>query len=206
MSTKERILDAARELLNKTGIDNVSARTICAELKISPGNFTYYYSNKNQVIADLYSMMRSEIQEAKTSTSGRILNITTYLRTHQQLFLIQDKYKFFYLNLFEILTGDPNLKEKYLATTKTERKMAIGMLKTYSQYGIFRKGLRDDDFERLVNVGQILNNAWLVDAEILYKGNQRKKMVYYMGICCGLLQPYLTEKSAVAYQEFFESI
>jgi hypothetical protein len=65
--------------------------------------------------------------------------------------------------------------------------MAVEMLKMYSRQGIFKKGIADEEYERLVNVGQVLNNAWLMDAEILYEGSQKKKMAYYMNICCGLL-------------------
>jgi hypothetical protein len=89
---------------------------------------------------------------------------------------------------------------------KAERKMAVEMLKMYSRQGIFKKGIVDEEYERLVNVGQVLNNAWLIDAEILYKGNQKKKMAYYMNICCGLLEPYLSEQSASEYRDFFKNL
>lgn len=206
MSTKEKILEAAREQLNRVGLDTVSARTICAELNISPGNFTYYYSNKNEVIADLYKSMRLEMETVVLPMADSELKILTYLQIHQQLFLIQEKYKFFYLNLFEILTGDPDLKYEYLSAVKAERKMAIDMLKLYSRQGVFKKGMQDEEYERLVNVGQVLNNAWLIDAEILYKGNQKRKMAYYMNICCGLLEPYLAEQSTLQYRAFFKNL
>ena len=206
MSTKEKILEAARELLNRVGLDTVSARTICAELNISPGNFTYYYSNKNEVISDLYKSMRLEMESVLAPMAKSELNILTYLQIHEQLFLIQEKYKFFYLNLFEILTGDPDLKAEYLSAVKAERKMAVEMLKMYSRQGIFKKGMVDEEYERLVNVGQVLNNAWLIDAEILYKGNQKKKKAYYMNICCGLLEPYLSEQSTSEYRDFFKNL
>jgi AcrR family transcriptional regulator len=206
MSTKEKILEAARELLNRVGLDTVSARTICAELNISPGNFTYYYSNKNEVISDLYKSMRLEMESVLLLMAKSDLNILTYLQIHEQLFLIQEKYKFFYLNLFEILTGDPDLKAEYLSAVKAERKMAVEMLKMYSRQGIFKKGISDEEYERLVNVGQVLNNAWLIDAEILYKGNLKKKMGYYMNICCGLLEPYLSEQSTSEYRGFFKNL
>ena len=206
MSTKEKILEAARELLNRVGLDTVSARTICAELNISPGNFTYYYSNKKEVISDLYKSMRLEMESVLLPMAKSDLNILTYLQIHEQLFLIQEKYKFFYLNLFDILTGDPDLKAEYLSSVKAERKMAVEMLKMYSRQGIFKKGMVDEEYERLGNVGQVLNNAWLIDAEILYKGNQKKKMAYYMNICCGLLEPYLSEQSTSEYRDFFKNL
>src|SRR3990170_1737651 len=187
MNTKERILEAARELFNKVGIDNVSARTICSELNISPGNFTYYYSNKNEIIADLYQHMTIESRLILDSMAGNDLSILTYLEAHRQMFLIQETYKFFYLNLFEILTNNQELKQRYISQSKQERKMAKELLQLYSAKGILKKGLTDAQCERLIAVGQILNNSWPVDAEILYKGNQKKKFRHYMSICCDCL-------------------
>ncbi|MFZ6014115.1 MAG: TetR/AcrR family transcriptional regulator [Bacteroidota bacterium] len=203
MTTQEKILEAARVLLNSVGIDNVSARTISAELNISPGNFTYYYTNKNQVIADLYKQMKLESQSVLASLTGNEIGILTYLEAHKRLFLIQEKYKFFYLNMFEILTNNPEVKERYLNESKSDRKMARELLKVYVDKGILKRGIGEEQFERLINVGQILNNSWLVDAEVLYKGNQKKKLSYYMSICCGLLEPFLTEDALKQYHRFF---
>jgi AcrR family transcriptional regulator len=206
MTTHKKILEAARVLLNSVGIDRVSTRTISAELNISPGNFTYYYTNKDQVIADLYRQMKSESQSVLASMAGNEISILTYLEAHRQLFLVQDKYKFFYLNLFEILANNPGVKERYLSEAKAERKMAHEFLSVYVNKGILKRGIAEEQLERLVNVGQILNNLWVVDAEVLYKGNQKKKLAYYMSICCGLLEPYLSDKAAKEYGQFFSKL
>jgi len=84
--------------------------------------------------------------------------------------------------------------------------MAKDLLKLYSAKGILKKGITGGQCERLIAVGHILNNSWPVDAEILYKGNQKKKLRYYMSICCGLLEPYLTEKAAREYDQFFSNL
>jgi AcrR family transcriptional regulator len=203
MNTKERILETGRDLFNKIGVDNVSARTICTELHISPGNFTYYYSNKNDIIADLYQQMIIESQLALASMSVSDISIRVYLEAHREMFLIQEKYKFFYLNLFEILTNNSELKQRYIEQSKQEQKMAKDLLQLYSAKGILKKGITDNQCERMIAVGQILDKSWPVDAEILYKGNQKKKLRHYMIICCGLLEPYLSEKAAREYEQFF---
>jgi AcrR family transcriptional regulator len=206
MTTQERILEAARGQFNKVGVDNVSARTICAELGISPGNFTYYYSNKNEIIADLFKKMTAENYTVFVSMSEKEASILTYLEAHNQMFLIQEKYKFFYLNLFEILTNNPEVKANYLNQAKAELKMAREMLHLYVDKGILITGIKDEQFERMVNEGRILNNSWLVDAELLYKSNQKRKLHYYMGICCGLIEPYLTSNASKDYKEFFKNL
>jgi AcrR family transcriptional regulator len=206
MTTKEKILDTSRILFNKVGIDNVSARAICEELNISPGNFSYHYPNKNKIISDLFQSMVAENYSVFESMAANDVSITAYLDGHKQLFMIQEKYKFFYLNLFEILTHNGDIREIYQRNAKAERKMATELLHLFSNKGVLKKGIKEEHYERLINVGRILTNSWLVDAELLYKGNQKKKLAHYLTICCGLLEPYLTETSLKQYNDYFNSL
>jgi AcrR family transcriptional regulator len=206
MTTKARISDTSRILFNRLGIDNVSARMICTELNISLGNFSYHYPDKNKIIHDLFHNMVGENHSVLGSLAGNEISILTYLESHKLLFMIQEKYKFFYLNLFEILTHNQEIKESYLDNSKAERKMAKQLLELYVTKGVLRKGIKEDTVDRLINVGQILNNSWLVDAELLYKGNQKKKLSYYMSICCGLMEPHLTEAALKEYNDYFTNL
>lgn len=206
MTTKDRILDAARLLFNKNGLDKVSARTICTELNISPGNFSYHFPDKNKIILDLFEMMVAESHSVLAAIPRDEVSIILYLESHKQLFLIQDKYKFFYLNLFEIITHNEEIKASYLNNSKIERKIAQELLTLYVSRGILKKGIKEPQFERMINVGQILNNSWLIDAEILFRGDQKGKLRYYMSICCGLLEPYLTEASRNEYDNYFRNL
>ncbi len=206
MTTKDKILDTSRILFNRLGIDNVSTRMICTELGISLGNFSYHYPDKNKIIHNLFHNMVAENHSVLGSLVGSELSILTYLESHKLLFMIQEKYKFFYLNLFEILTHNQEIKESYLDNSKAERKMAKRLLQLYATKGVLKKSIKEDNYDRLINVGQILNNSWLVDAELLYKGNQKKKLNYYMSICCGLLEPHLTENSLKEYHDYFKNL
>ena len=206
MGTREKILNTSRILFNKLGIDNVSARIICGELKISLGNFSYHFPNKSKIISDLFQNMILENHTVLESLGGNEISIVAYLDAHRQLFLIQEKYRFFFLNLFEILTHHQDIRESYLSNSRAEKKMAKDRLYLYASEGVLKKGIKEEVYDRLISVGQILNNSWLVDAEFLYKGNQKKKLNYYMGICCGLLEPHLTDASRKQYNEYFNSL
>ena len=48
--TKEKILDTSIRMFNEKKASNVSTVQISADMKISPGNLYYYYSNKEEVI------------------------------------------------------------------------------------------------------------------------------------------------------------
>lgn len=50
VQTRERILDTARFLFNQYGYHQVSMRQIADRLDISPGNLTYYFPHKADLV------------------------------------------------------------------------------------------------------------------------------------------------------------
>ena len=62
--TKEKILDTSIRMFNEKKASNVSTVQISADMKISPGNLYYYYSNKEEVIRCIWNeRMTKEIEE-----------------------------------------------------------------------------------------------------------------------------------------------
>lgn len=206
MKTKEKILDASRKLFNTKGLANVSVRDICTELSISVGNFSYHFPNKDTIVLSLYQNMLSELVQVLETIPRDKVSIILYLESHKLLFQIQLKYKFIYLNLFEVVTNHPEIKATYLKNIGYERKMAKELFDVYVLKGVIKKGITSSQFERILNVGQIINNSWVIDSEIIFTGNKKQQLNYYMSICCGLLEPYLTESSLTEYKNYFAKL
>lgn len=203
MKTKEKILDASRRLFNTKGLANVSVRDICAELGISVGNFSYHFPNKDTIVVSLYDALLSELKAVLETIPRDKVSIVLYLESHKQLFQIQIKYKFIYLNLFEVVTNHPKIKATYINNIAFEREMAKELFSVYVAKGVFKKGISNSEFERILNVGQIINNTWVIEAEIVFAGNRKQQLHYYMSICCGLLKAHLTEGSLKEYENYF---
>ena len=53
--TVGRILDVARDLVITEGMAGLSMRRLARELEVSPGNLSYYYATKADLLADLVS-------------------------------------------------------------------------------------------------------------------------------------------------------
>lgn len=209
MTLREKILEASRELFNAEGIKRVTVRDICNRLKISPGSFSYHFPDKEKkekIVTELYKMMLSEIMELVSAIPRNKASVIYFLESHKQLFIVQKKYKFFYLNLFEILNSYAEIKSIYLQNIQLERQMAKQLLELYVQQGVLKEGIAARQFDRLVNVGQMLNNSWAIDAELHKQRTGKEQLVYYMNICCGLLEPYLTEQSLKEYRAYFDSL
>jgi AcrR family transcriptional regulator len=54
MKTKDRIIQAAVELFNAQGEQNVTTNHIAAHLSMSPGNLYYHFRNKEDIIRAIF--------------------------------------------------------------------------------------------------------------------------------------------------------
>ncbi len=147
-----------------------------------------------------------EIQATYVLIENKEPTIITYLETHKQLFLIQEKYKFFYLNLFELVTNNQEIRQRHSQIRINERSTAKQIFKEYMRAGVLKKNIDDEQIERLISVGQILNNFWPVDSEMSPKLEGAARLSHYMKICCGLLEPHLEPNSRKEYHHYFAEL
>lgn len=204
MKTRDKILLTAQNLFNQKGIGNVSLRNICEALEISPGNFTYHFPNKDKMIIELYHKMIDELEEAEEHVEAPKKSILFFLQSHKYIFYIQNKYKFFYLNTFELLNNFSDIKKAYLKHILRERKSIEELFESYIRNGIFKKSMKIDLAKKLIRVGQMVNISWITDAEINFKGSEKIKLNYYLQLCCSIIEPYLTPSALEEYEKFFQ--
>ncbi|MCI4667549.1 MAG: TetR/AcrR family transcriptional regulator [Bacteroidia bacterium] len=203
---KEKILECARGLYNEHGMSHVTARIICKELKISPGSFSYHFKDKSLIIRMLYKEMLLEMKGALGEFTERKPGITVYLDMHFKLFQVQEKYRFFYLNLNEILARYEDIRTEFLGNVQQELEMGRAMIHSYVEKGILRKDIEGRTLDRLIRVGRILYNFWTLDAAIMPPLNEHAMRLHYLNICCGLLEPYLEPESLREYRAYFDQL
>lgn len=206
MKTKDKILYEAQELFNKNGIRKVSVRSISEALQISVGNFTYHFPSKKNLIVELYYKMIAEIEEIGMHILISKDSILFFLEYHKQIFKIQNSYKFFYLNNFELLNTFGELRQAYLQHRERQKKMTLELFQHYIDKGIFEKNIDELAFERLISIGQMVDTFWIIDAEISFKGSEKKKLVHYLELCCSLIENCLTAAALQEYQSFFRNL
>ena len=206
MNTREKIIEASRILFNTYGIKPVTARRICKQVNISLGSFSYYFPDRSKIITELYASMLDQIMHLTQVNSEGKLTIYQYLELMRKRFLIQLKYKFFYLNLFEILSMHSEVRGIYHHHMNMERDMLLKMIKRMSDGGSFKQDLSPDEIIHTIDTGQILNNSWLIDAEIVFPNIPQQALYHYMKLCCGTLKSWLTESEKEVFTAYFEQL
>lgn len=206
MKTRDKILAKSQELFNSHGLGKVSVRNICEALGISLGNFTYYFPSKQKIVVELYNQMISELEAVENKISITRESIIYFLEYHRQIFIIQNQYKFFYLHTFELLHQHAEIKNAYLAYTNRLKIKEKNLFHFYSEKGVLQKKTSLDFFERLISTGLVVNSFWIIQAELEFTGDEEKKLIYYLNLCCSLIEPHLTPLALQEYKSYFNNL
>lgn len=201
--TREKILDAAQDLFNRHGIGKVTARSISEALQISVGNFTYYFPSKDKVIIVLYDRMIARMEALPGQLNSERDSVLFLLKLHKERFRVQNDYKFFFLNTFELLTSYPEIWQAHQRHLSKERKMLADLFSLYKKSGVIVPTVEEAFFAQLINIAQMVNTFWIVDAEVHYKGSEKQKLHHYLHLCCSLIEPYLSPPALEEYKAFF---
>ena len=123
--TKTVIVKIASELFFENGFTKTTSTEICKKADISPGNLTFYFPNKESILATLVQMMidfqwkemEAQTDEGKSSLLAYCLELTTLVALSEEIPQMQD----FLLPLIHILQHStsfvsmtPKKSSKYL--------------------------------------------------------------------------------------------
>ena len=96
--TKTVIIKIASELFFENGFTKTTSTEICKKADISPGNLTFYFPNKESILATLVQMMidfqwkemEAQTDEGKSSLLAYCLELTTLVALSEEIPQMQD--------------------------------------------------------------------------------------------------------------------
>lgn len=118
MKTKLRIVRAGLELFNSRGERNVSTNHIAAHLGISPGNLYYHFSNKTDIIYEIFLQYQKLIDSHLQIPEKRLLTVEDQFFYLEAVFDGLWNYRFFHRDLEHYLECDPRLQRDYRLFTE----------------------------------------------------------------------------------------
>jgi AcrR family transcriptional regulator len=201
MTTKEKILEAARELFNKEGIDAITTRHVAARLGISHGNLCYHYPRKEILIEKLYYELVEKLDEAIGRASGGELTLASVFALTRYTFEVQYHYRFIMLHMVEIMRKIESVGTHFRGLL-AKRKVQFGFLIE----GLIGNGLLQPErfpgqYGHFITQFYIVGDFWISEAEILFEGPEAGKIPYYTRLAQAMLLPYLTEQGLAEFEK-----
>lgn len=191
--TKEHILHAALRLFNEHGVEFIGIREIARTLGLSPGNMSYYFPKKEDLILALSLELST-----KNSALFMIpddLTFSAYLNRFDQIARNQYEYRFLLISTAHLLVNYPGLAKKYHSTQVKRRDDITRIIDVLRQNGYIKKNLGAKEQDTLRSCLKILGRFWMAD----WYGESRKqsleeRLAENRELYIFLFKEYLTSK------------
>jgi len=135
-------------LFNRYGIPNVAVDRIASDLKISPGNLTYHFKRKRDLIRATLETVKQSLRlalERPVSVESARQGAEYLIR----LFRTFWEQRFFFNSLAYLLTDDPRLMSEYTVFSRWVIDTIESDLMYLAQRGYFRQPVEPNNFRLL---------------------------------------------------------
>lgn len=105
---KFKILQKAIELFNERGFESVSMRDIAEELNISPGNLTYHFRKKTDILNGIISLLMEEHNKMNYKPEITLREFDSILMQVEEH---HKRYSFYYKNIIEFKNKYPEIAQ-----------------------------------------------------------------------------------------------
>ena len=193
MSTKEKIVERALHLFNESGINKVGVREIAASLGISPGNMSYYFPKKEDLLEELQRRIGQANDAAFKSFFAGPGGIVHFLQLMQQIFNNQYKYRCLLLSLVELQKEGNNNRANYREVEQRRRHF----YRTVFQAMVTHKELRatEADLDFLVSFITLAGRFWLSESAVSFRDWTKEEIInYYLKLIARQLALFATTK------------
>lgn len=201
--TKEKILGVALTLFNERGISKISSKTISQEVGISYGNLCYHFNKKEEIIAQLYLNMQTELNEQYQQLLKEIYGFDFMARSLRVLLNVLYKYKFVQLSLTHLMRISPPIKDHALEQMELRRTTLTNMFTFLIKEGYLYEEKVKGHYESLIHSLLMITNACIINAEFFYTGQEKDKVNYYLEIIYSMVRSSLTKKGLKAFNEVY---
>ncbi len=193
--TRTSILGAARTLFNQAGMENISLRDIADDLRISPGNLTYHFKRREDIVYELYLELVHAIDDLSAGTGeGRAESLPLQLRRgFEGVYTAFVAYRFIMDNLLQIVRTHPRIGVHYRELTKRRERETLLLFSTMVEQGWMHPEGFPDQFKLLVMQMTLMGNCFLPSAEVFLAVKEGERASLFDRMLSQLVSPYLTD-------------
>lgn len=155
MGNRQRIIEAAVELMNKNG-SVVGTTQLTEHLSISPGNLYYHFRNREEILVEVLARLQHDLDNVLALEAHEELDAERLARCFIGGAQVLWQYRFFFSSSMELVMKDEHLSQQYRAfcIRGTEQVQTILQQATQLAPGL----------ERLTSAGhyRLAENMWVL--------------------------------------------
>lgn len=201
--TPRKILLNARLLFNREGVNNVRLQDIAKQANISPGNLSYHFKTKKELIHALLGQLQATSAEIR-AVHLSYLEQEDYLSITRSFLRFQIGHRFFYRDILDLINLVPEAKDLYeaqmsqvISFTKNGMYLAVGK-------GLWKAETHESSFHYFAkNIWAILN-SWLIEREVF--GEDQVSMEQVLNAIWAFHYPYFTDRGIELYRQLKDQI
>ena len=179
-------------MFNEQGFSRVSLRDISVRMGISPGNLTYHYRNREELLKAIYEQMYG-IMEAFYAREVRD-PLEVLARIPQQSREFIHGYRFFFADLRAIAQEFPWLAERHQQVVAKRLAGGEQLIKGLAALGHLHQEPFPGAYDHLVHLVWMVPTFWYNQHPVLPEGHPAHQEDHLQSTLYVLIKPYLTEQ------------
>ena len=199
---REKILDRALELFNEQGIEYIGVRELAKDLGTKPGNITYYFPTKDDIVlavGERLSALNNETIRLPEQPS-----LLHYLQMIRQSFDNHYKFRCLFYSQPNLMRQNEKLAEGYIGNVEKERRRTLkDYFTTLRNKRFLVDSLSDKDMDVMVSMVAIIARSWIGDASISFRDKDVEWCkAHYLNIVSNYIAGYSTPKGLAEIRTF----
>ena len=197
-STRIKIVESSILLFNKKGLANVRLQDIAEYNNISPGNLTYHFKTKKDLMDYIIYYMIRKLVEIETTQRESLKHMSLYKILRNNIIFLFN-YRFFFRDILEIINLVPNAKSVFKDVNKINEKFSIEYINISIKNGYMKKEAFDDQYKTFAKNNWAIVSSSLTTWEVLDDSKNKYRKIF--DEIMGHFYPYLTKKGVDRYNK-----
>jgi AcrR family transcriptional regulator len=202
MLKKEQILATALEMINEKGYLAVGMRELARQLEVSPGNLTYHFSKKSDILIALLKQFSAQNSALYADYFSVPASNAHFLNLMSRIFESQFSYRGVYIgNQFvqaELQEGDQFDYPAIAAKRKAIFRRIFTELRAAGHLE-----LEDEDISFLISYITLFARFWISEATLFQKSpDQASTIQHYLSLLAKQLSLFATDRGKQSIEEF----